>query len=168
MTYKVFLISFFSLMSATTLPALAQTGDSELTITTKGFEDWNVRCEQLKGQEKQCVMTQQARIQNSGQRLMQVNIAKPDKDRTLMTAVLPLGFYLPAGAKISIGDQAPSDMVVAFCNQSGCYANLTLTRDLIRDIGNAEQVVVNIQIQQEQEIGVPISVNGFSEAIGSL
>ena len=167
MAYKAKLVSIFFILGALA-PAHAQTGDSELTITTKGFEDWNVRCEQLKGQPKQCVMTQQARIQNSGQRLMQVNIAKPDEERTLMTAVLPLGFYLPAGAKLNIDDKSPLDLVVAFCNQSGCYANLTLTRNLIRDIGRAEQVVVNIQIQQEQEVGVPISAKGFSDAIGSL
>ena len=168
MVYKVFLKSLIIVIGMSGFAALAQNEETEVTISTKGFDDWQLRCEQAKGQAKQCVMTQQALIQNSGQRLMQVNIAKSAEDKTLMTAVLPLGFYLPAGAKLSIGDKAAQDMVVAFCNQGGCYANVTLTSALIRDIGSAEQVVVNIQLQPEQEVGVPISVTGFSDAIKNL
>jgi len=80
---------------------LASAQTSEVTITTSNFGDWKSRCEQIKGQAKNCVITQQAVVQESGQRLMQANVVSQNSDPK-MTLILPLGFYLPAGAKMQI------------------------------------------------------------------
>ena len=89
---------YAALISASVaLNSTASAQDSEITISTKSYGDWQVRCEQQKGADKACVMTQQALVQESGQRLMQANIAKQD-GTTKMTLILPLGIYLPAGA----------------------------------------------------------------------
>ena len=141
--------------------------DSEVTINTKSFDDWQVRCEQTKGADKTCVMTQQAMVQTSGQRLMQANIATVG-EVTKMTLILPLGISLPAGAVMQIDEKNKTDLVISFCTQAGCFVNLDLNDKLIRAIGNADAVQVNIQIADGNPVSVPLSSKGFSAAHSSL
>jgi invasion protein IalB len=137
--------------------------DSEVTVITKSLEDWQVRCEQAKGAEKSCVMTQQAMMQASGQRLMQANVGKAG-DITKMTLILPLGISLPAGAVLEIDEENKTDLVIGFCTQTGCFVNMDLNDKLIRAIGNADAVQVNIQIADGKAVSVPFSAKGFLAA----
>lgn len=141
--------------------------DSEVTITTKSFDDWQVRCEQTKGADKSCVMTQQAMVQTSGQRLMQANIAK-EGGLTKMTLILPLGINLPAGAVLQIDEKNKTNLVIGFCTQTGCFVNMDLDDTLIRAIGNADAVQVNIHIADGKPVSVPFSPKGFLAAHSSL
>ena len=141
--------------------------DSEVTIITQSFDDWQVRCEQTKGADKSCVMTQQAMMQASGKRLMQANVGKTG-DVTKMTLILPLGISLPAGAVMQIDQDNKTDLVISFCTQTGCFVNMDLNDKLIRAIGNADAVQVNIQIADGKPVSVPFSPKGFLAAHSSL
>lgn len=141
--------------------------DSEITISTKSYGDWQVRCEQQKGADKVCVMTQQALVQESGQRLMQANIAKQD-GTTKMTLILPLGIYLPAGAALQLDEKKHSDLTVVFCTQAGCFVNLDLDKGLRDSISGAESAAISLQPTDGQTVNVPLSVNGFADAHDAL
>ena len=141
----------------------ANAQDSEVTITTKSHGDWQVRCEKAKGADKSCVMTQQALVETSGQRLMQANIAKKAED-TLMTLILPLGTFLPAGAVMQIGESDPTNLTISFCAQNGCFVNQTLDDKMLREMNAEATVTVKIQISNGQSVDVPISTKGFTDA----
>lgn len=149
------------------LSSFASAQDSEITITTKSFGDWQVRCEQQKGADKVCVMTQQALVQDSGQRLMQANIAKQD-GTTKMTLILPLGIFLPGGAALQLDEKKHSDLTVVFCTQAGCFVNLDLDSDLREAISGSESAAISLQPTDGQTVNVPLSVNGFADAHGAL
>lgn len=146
-------------------PVMAQ--DSEVTISTRAFGDWQVRCEQIKGDSKTCVMSQQALMQNSGQRLMQVNIGKKD-DGTQMTFVLPLGISLPAGATLQLAEDNVMPLVIGFCTQAGCFVNQKLDKSLIDAISAQESVSVGLETNDGQVIDVPLSSKGFGDALKAL
>lgn len=146
-------------------PAMAQ--DSEVTVSTKGYGDWQVRCEQVKGQSKTCVMSQQALVQNSGQRLMQVNIGETD-DGKQMTIILPLGISLPAGAALHLSEDNVKPLVIGFCTQAGCFVNQKLDKNLSDAIAAQESVNVSIETNDGKAIDVPVSSNGFGDALKAL
>jgi len=146
---------------------LASAQTSEVTITTSNFGDWKSRCEQIKGQAKNCVITQQAVVQESGQRLMQANVVSQNSDPK-MTLILPLGFYLPAGAKMQIGENSSRELVVNSCIQAGCIVNLDLDGLLVRALTGGDSVHVVIQIKDGQDVKIPLSMTGFRDALQSL
>jgi invasion protein IalB len=165
-TMKNILIRPFVLLPILTLLILQSTvhaQDSEVTVSTKSFGDWQVRCEQ----DKICVMQQQAIVQDSGQRLMQVNIAVQD-DITKMTLILPLGIYLPGGAVMQIDDKDISELEISFCSQAGCVINQDLDRKWLKSLSDSDAAQVKIEFSPGEVVNVPFSTKGFTAAQASL
>jgi invasion protein IalB len=140
--------------------------DSEVTISTKGYQDWQLRCEQLRGGSRTCVMTQQALVQESGQKLMQVNIAKQGKN-TLMTIILPLGIDLATGVFMLQGD-LKDELPVAYCAQSGCVVNQRIDAQLLSAWAKEPEVKISIKIVGGQAVSVPFSTKGLTAAHSGL
>ncbi|NNC98929.1 MAG: invasion associated locus B family protein [Gammaproteobacteria bacterium] len=155
------------LLGAFILQPHAFAEESEITFTTRSYGDWQMRCEKAKEAEKTCVMTQQAMVQSSGQRVMQANIAIKGQD-TLMTLILPLGIYLPGGAVMAIGEEHSIELLINYCNRSGCIVNHALDTRLIRAMGAAEAVTIKIEISDGQVVNVPLSTKGFFDAHRNL
>ena len=159
--------TFFTFILLPFFQSTAFAQDSERTITTKAIGDWNVRCEQVNGGEKSCVMMQQSFAKNSGQRVIQSNIAKVDGG-SLMSILLPLGIYLPAGAKIQFDKQEPIKLLISFCDRDGCFVNQKLDTKLLGQLNNSKSAKITIEINKGLPIEVPFSVNGFSDAYIAL
>ncbi len=141
--------------------------DSVITITTKAIGDWNVRCEQIKGGEKSCVMMQQSFAKSSGQRVIQSNIAKVDGG-SLMSILLPLGIYLPAGATIQFDEQKPTKFLISFCDRDGCFVNQKVDKKLLGQLKKSKSAKITIEVNEGQVVDVPFSVNGFTAAFDAL
>jgi len=156
------LVVFVSLF----LSLVAKAVDSEVTISTKDFQDWQLRCEQIRGSSRTCVMTQQALVQESGQKLMQVNIAKQGES-TLMTIILPLGIDLPTGVFMLLGDQK-NELPVAYCVQSGCVVNHKIDAQLLSALAKEPDVKISMQIVGGQAVSVPFSTKGLTAAHSGL
>jgi len=148
------------------LSSMAMADDSEVVISTKDHQDWQLRCEQVRGGSRTCVMTQQALVQESGHRLMQVNIAKQDES-TLMTIVLPLGIDLQAGVFMLLGNQK-NELPVAYCAQSGCVVNLKIDKELLSALAKEPDVKISMQIVGGQAVSVPFSTKGLTAAHSGL
>ena len=63
-----------------------------------------------------------------------------------------------------IDEENKTDLVIGFCTQTGCFVNMDLNDKLIRAIGNADAVQVNIQIADGKAVSVPFSAKGFLAA----
>lgn len=159
---RIALVVFVSLC----LNLVAEAADSEVTISTKNFQDWQLRCEQIRGSSRTCVMTQQALVQGSGQKLMQVNIAKQGES-TLMTIILPLGIDLPTGVFMLLGDEK-NELPVAYCAQSGCVVNHKIDAQLLSVLAKEPDVKIALQIVGGQAISVPLSTKGLTAAHSGL
>ena len=144
----------------------AKAEDSEVVISTKDYQDWALRCEQVSGASRTCVMTQQALVQESGQKLMQVNIARQG-EKTLMTIILPLGIDLQAGVFMILGSQK-NELPVAYCAKSGCVVNREIDADLLSSLAKETDVKISMQIVGGQALNVPFSTKGLVAAHGSL
>ena len=149
--------------------AQEQVGDSEVVVTEKASGDWVVRCEQPKGGTKKCVMSQQTILQDSGQRLIQINIAYVEsQEAPAMTIITPLGTRLPYGVTIKYSEEGIHLIPFSHCDQSGCFANQALTEDIIASFEATTDGQIGFQSVQQQTIDVPFSAEGFADALASL
>jgi invasion protein IalB len=149
------------------LPTSGFAQDSEITISIKTFGDWVVRCEQEQGSEKSCVMTSQSIDESSGQRIMQVNVAKVEK-ATQMTILLPLGVYLPANPVLQVEEFDPHVLEVSFCSREGCYVNMGLNQTLLDLLRKKENATLTMELVAGQKAKVPFTLNGFLDAYRAL
>lgn len=161
------LLAYVICMLGSAVATVTVAQDSEVTVTTKSHGDWQVRCEQVKGADKICVMQQQAIVQGSGQKLMQVNIAKQGGS-TKMTMIMPLGVYLPSGAVMRDGGEEIKDMVIRFCAQTGCFINHDIDSIWLKSLKKADKPTVDIEITPGEVVNVPFSTIGFAAAYDSL
>lgn len=152
-----------------------QTGESEVTISEKTYDDWTVRCQQAKGEEKSCVMTQRTFVEDSGQRLMQVNVMRvPEQEQPVMILVLPLGVSLAAGVNLQLGEEGDEEeenanrMGYSHCDQNACYVNILLTDEAKEDITAVDAGTITFTTLQGQAIDVPFSSKGFDDALESF
>ena len=49
-----------------------------------------------------------------------------------MTAIFPLGVYLPAGADLQIDDFEKTHFSFEFCTERGCFVNQLLADELVQ------------------------------------
>ena len=81
---------------------------------------------------------------------------------------LPLGLYLPAGAKLIIG-KSEYLMPITTCLVSGCQAkvqpNLNLKQQFLTE---AKAIVQLLHINQKQNINIEFSLMGFSKGIKEI
>ncbi|MBF0357589.1 MAG: invasion associated locus B family protein [Magnetococcales bacterium] len=140
---------------------------SEITGQVK-FGDWIVEC--LK--DRPCWAVHQLRVKN-GQVLLQLTIAKADNNKPPeVTALLPLGFYLPDQAKIYFGTSAVyHQLTVQRCIQQGCIAisdnAFRLISVLKKDV-SSQAVVVLKKKNRKDSFTINFSRKGFSEAYAYL
>ncbi|NNC98954.1 MAG: invasion associated locus B family protein [Gammaproteobacteria bacterium] len=136
-------------------------------MTTDSYGDWQVICETRRGSEKSCVMRQNYLSATSGERLLEVNIAKTE-DGTLMTMILPLGIYIPAGVVLQIDDFEPVRFQISFCTESGCFINEILEHGLLELMRKKISAKLTVEINQGVPVHPPLSISGFLDAYRSI
>lgn len=145
--------------------------ENNANISEINYQDWTVRCGQVEGTGRSCVMAQLVQLEESGEWLMQVNIAYiPEREEPLMSIVLPLGVGLHGGVKFQLGDADENINVMGYshCIQSGCYVNQLLTDEAIQRITDVESGSVTFVTLLGKAVDVPFSPQGFVEAFAAL
>lgn len=140
--------------------------------TAKSFKDWGYKCESPKGSDqKLCFIFQRISSKEEDKRIADATIAYlPKVDKPVMVITLPLGVFLPAGIKMQV-DEAKDDAVRApfvQCIQDGCQARMQLDNKMINKMKSGKKMIVAFLTPQQKQLAFPISLSGFTAAIGSL
>ena len=142
---------------------VAQEDYVETLTTSERFGDWILRCEKVKGEKKSCVMTQQIRVGEARQEILQANFAKTEEG-TQMTLIFPLGIFLPKGVQIEIVDHLQKNYQITFCNTSGCFVNQLLEPEMIELLRQKEKARMTVYLAPDTPVDVPFSILGFLDA----
>jgi invasion protein IalB len=138
---------------------------------TKSFKDWGYKCEKPKGAEKEiCFIFQRISSKENDKRIADATIAYlPKVDKPVMVITLPLGVFLPAGIQLKIdeGDEAARAPFIQ-CIQDGCQTRVQLDDKLITKMKGGKRLIVAFLTPQQKQLAFPISLSGFTAAIGSL
>jgi invasion protein IalB len=126
---------------------------------------WAVNCKSEANEKGlECRMSQTVVIKQSGQVLTNVTFRIPVDTKTPEIIVqLPLGVLLTAGATFQVDDNAAQRLNFRACDRNGCYANSSVSPDVLATLRKGTQLKIGFQNLAEKPITVPLSLDGFGE-----
>ena len=80
----------------------------------------------------------------------------------------PLGVLLPPGLGLKIDDKDVGHAPFLRCHTFACYAQVVAEDKLIDQLKTGKNAIFIIFQTQEAGIGIPISLNGFAQALAAL
>jgi len=116
-----------------------------------------------------CSVEQSIVETKSRQLLMQIVVhVPPDTRKPVLTVQLPLGLFLPAGVTIRFDEGKPERFDVETCDQKGCYLQIPISNEMLGEMAKGKQMSVTFQNLSKQDIGVPVSLAGFTVAYDKI
>ncbi|MEM8793511.1 MAG: invasion associated locus B family protein [Pseudomonadota bacterium] len=160
------LLTGFLLAASAGAAAFAQ--DQEVRET---HGSWEVIC--ISGTEN-CTM-QQIGKSAQGEDALLVRISKVDaqaQDGTKIPAsaeiVAPLGVILPAGVRVQVDGGQVRGTRYGVCIQIGCIAQDVISQEFLDDMKKGTTAKMTLVLPPNREVGVNISLSGFTKAFNSL
>jgi len=148
--------------SAQTLPG----GASALNET---YRDWIVSCAVQNG-ARVCAASQAQTQQNSGQRVLAIEITTPSQGAATGTLVLPFGLALDAGVTLQVDDR-PATKPLRFrtCLPAGCTVPLAFDPAMLTALRAGTTLKVRaVAAADGAEALLPISLQGLAPALDRL
>ena len=145
------------------------------TIATHG--DWVVQCDTPqktadgKTPPKQCGIVQNAKYEKNprvGLTLVITKMKQGDKTVTSMRVMAPIGVFLPTGVALEIDGAAVGRVPFTSCLPRFCMALAEASPDTLAKLKKGK--AANFIIYEAPGMGMPmpISLKGFSDALGEL
>lgn len=135
------------------------------------FGDWGYNCEKSQdGSEELCFVFQNVTKKDSGELVLGARIAyRPGQEQPLLVVTVPLGTLLPAGAALTMDDIEPIKLAFFLCSAQGCTtAAQALTPEMVEAMKKGDKAVIRVAAPNQQVVGLPLSLNGFTKAMASL
>ena len=116
-------------------------------------------------------MVQYTQMQGQAGVISQIAIGRPVKGQPIkMVFQVPLGVWLPTGAKLATGAQ-DSGLAAPFkrCVAAGCFADLEVRDDTIRKLrAMSEPGKLQFKDGATKDVSLPVSFKGFGAAFDAL
>jgi invasion protein IalB len=90
------------------------------------------------------------------------------ENKKLLRVVVPLGVLLPTGLGLKIDDQDVGNAPFLKCGKRGCVAEVVLQDEVIAKLKQGTNAMFIIFDTPEAGIGIPVSLQGFTDAFASL
>lgn len=152
-----------TLMAAT--PAVAEDAKNPT------YGDWGYNCDKSPdGEEELCYVFQNVTKTEGGQLVLGARIAyREGETQPMIVMTVPLGSLLPPGAALTMEGVEPVKLTYFLCAQDGCTTIATpLSAEMVTAMKKGEQAVVRIAAPNQQVVGLPLSLKGFTKALASL
>lgn len=139
-------------------------GASSLNET---YQDWQVMCQQGSAGAR-CAAVQQAFNNQNHQRILSVQLM-PENGRTTGIIVAPLGVALVKGVTLqSDGQKIGEPMGFTACVADGCLAPASFNEAQFNKLQNAKKATVKLTALTGQDIVLPFSTKGLSDAVARV
>lgn len=138
-------------------------------VTTYG--DWGYKCETAPNSDEQlCYMFQNVTKKDGGELVLGARIAyRDDQPDPLLVATVPLGSLLPPGAALVMDGVEPVKLTYFLCAAQGCTTVATpLPAEVVNAMKKGDQAAIRVAAPNQQVVGLPLSLKGFTKAINSL
>ncbi|NTG50754.1 invasion associated locus B family protein [Agrobacterium rhizogenes] len=154
------------------------------------FDDWYYRCIDGKAADgsavSSCEVAQIATVKQGDQdvNVLTLAIAKapasPNATATakkggkapaadlVLTALVPLNMYLPAGLSIDAGDKQAVQLAYRNCNQAGCWSQQKLDAKALAALQKGADGTGHVQLMNGQKVNIKFSLKGLSAALDEL
>ncbi|WP_184375761.1 invasion associated locus B family protein [Rhizobium sp. BK619] len=147
-------------------------------LKSQKFDDWYYRCTGAAGAEA-CEVAQVAEVTKDGKpvNILTLAISAPpaapsDKDkgkpRLMLTALLPLNVFLPAGLSIKADGKPVAKLDYRNCNQTGCWAQLALDTKMTAALKKGAAAEGLVRLMNGQDVNIRFSLKGLKPALDEL
>lgn len=140
----------------------------------KKFKDWQVRCETYKDKEKknfdQCHIFQAWHHKTQKVLILHMAIAYPPANpaRAVAVMTMPLGIYLPAGAKIRVDEGVSRNLAFERCEPVGCKAGFSVEGAILKEFKKGLDAYITFSDMRRKALTIKVSLRGFSAAMKAL
>ena len=151
-------------------PPAGQAPAAKPEAAQKPGPGWAVNCKSgVKEKALDCRLSQTIVTKNNRQVLTEVTFHFPPAGEEQETIVqVPLGVLLPGGGTIQVDENAPLPVTFRACSRNGCYGEAPLSSDFLAQLRKGKQVVVVFKNLSEQDVKVPLSLDGFADAYSKM
>jgi invasion protein IalB len=156
-----------SLFVAATVPALAQAPDG--TVKAQ-FGDWQVVCKPPPpgAKNETCALVQSVAAEDRNNVGLTVYFQKFSNGTRVLRVFAPVGVLLPPGLGLKIDDRDVGHAPFLRCQAFACYAQVVAEDKLIDQLKVGKTAIFIIFQTEEAGIGIPISLQGFAQALAML
>lgn len=132
--------------------------------------DWQMRCDTPPGaSSEQCALIQNVTASDRENVGLSVIVLKTaDKQARILRVLAPLGVLLPSGLGLRVDNADIGRAGFVRCLPNGCIAEVILEDELLTKLKAGAQATFIIFQTPEEGIGIPISLNGFSDGFDTL
>ncbi|PXA97414.1 invasion-associated locus B family protein [Nostoc sp. 3335mG] len=139
--------------------------------TVRGdYGDWQMSCDTPPGASfEQCAIIQNVLAEDQPNVGLSVIVLRTaDREARLLRVLAPLGVLLPNGLGLNVDGNDMGRVAFVRCLPNGCVAEVALDDDLIEVLSNGENAIFVVFKTPEEGVGIPVSLNGFSEGFAAL
>jgi len=156
------------LLISSSAPAAAQLPESGTVKSQHG--DWQVVCKPPPPGAKSevCALVQSVTAEDRNNVGLTVYFQRFSDGKRVLRVFAPLGVLLPPGLGLKIDDKDVGHAPFLRCHTFACYAQVVVEDQLIEQLKKGKTAVFIIFQTEEAGIGIPISLNGFGQALAAL
>lgn len=134
------------------------------------YGDWQMSCDTPPGASfEQCAIIQNVTAEDQPNVGLSVIVLKTaDRKARLLRVLAPLGVLLPNGLGLNIDGADIGRVAFVRCLPNGCVAEVVLDDELINKLSTGKNAIFVVFKTPEEGIGIPVSLNGFSDGFGQL
>ncbi|MDX2308927.1 MAG: invasion associated locus B family protein [Hyphomicrobium sp.] len=132
--------------------------------------DWQVVCKAPPPGAKNevCALVQSVTAEDRDNVGLTVYFQKFSNGVQVLRVFAPLGVLLPPGIGLKIDDKDVGHAPFLRCHSFACYAQVTVEAPLVAQLSTGKTAIFIIFQTEEAGIGIPVSLNGFSQALAEL
>ncbi|MGE0700933.1 MAG: invasion associated locus B family protein [Hyphomicrobiaceae bacterium] len=156
---------------AALLTALLPAAAPAQTGTVKAQHgDWQVVCKPPPpgARSEICALVQSVTAEDRNNVGLTVYFQMFSNGTRVLRVFAPLGVLLPPGLGLKIDDRDVGNAPFLRCQSFACYAQVVAEDKLVEQLTKGKTAVFIIFQTEEAGIGIPISLNGFSQALAVL
>ncbi len=135
------------------------------------YGDWGYKCDKSPdGKQELCYVFQNVTKKEGGQLVLGARVAYRDgQPDPLLVVTVPLGSLLPPGAALTMEGVEPVKLTYFICAAEGCTTIATaIPTPMLDAMKKGEKAVIRVAAPNKQVVGLPLSLSGFTKALGSL
>ena len=155
-------------LAAPPSPALAAPASPALQVkSTHG--DWEVLCGKIAAAGiEECFMAQGVSARQTNQAIMTAMVLRPKGEPPVLRLTAPLGILLVRGLGFAIDGAEIGEVPFLYCLADGCVTQVTLEDDVLAKLKAGQKATATVYRPDNQAVGVPISLSGFTAAYAAL
>lgn len=158
----------FAILIMSTFATVQPTASQETRVKSQ-HGDWQKVCKTPPGSKNPiCALVQDVTSESNPNVGLSVHFQQSPSGGKVLRVFAPLGILLPPGLGLQIDNQKVGHAPFVRCHVVGCFAQVTLTDDLIDKFQGGETAWFIVFQTKEAGIGIPVSLNGFNEALANL